>query len=416
MNSLTKRKLFFFLGIMLFISSLLMLIANNVPIFASFRWLWGPIFILTFIVFEAKYLTNKMVIKGLCFGFLYCFILQYTIWDYASSWYKQQIFEDFYAMFVSILLYTSLVKNGYIKEWGYLSMVGLFFILITGLMTLVATNIDPTVVRASYSGAGSEIANYPSLERLGFGSYGFMSSIISFLPIVVFFMKYQRNMHLKLFFFFVLLFSFIILIKAQIFANIIIATLFTFLSLIISKNNLKTLLTAILVLVGLFSLDLEFWNKTFLDLSIYFSPESSLYYKLLDASRFIDDPEFQNTTGAGLRAERYPQLIEAFLAQPLFGDASYDSSFKNHLQAGGHLYWMSRLALWGLFGFIGYLIILRGIFLPIFRSFDKIFRVYYLLSLISIISLGLIKNLAGREPWLMLMIIIPGVYYYSKGI
>ena len=57
-------------------------------------------------------------------------------------------------------------------------------------------------------------------------------------------------------------------------------------------------------------------------------------------------------------------LFEAFKASPFFGDASYYSKYDTEMGHGGHLYWMSRLALWGVFGFLGYLLILYKILLP----------------------------------------------------
>ena len=39
-------------------------------------------------------------------------------------------------------------------------------------------------------------------------------------------------------------------------------------------------------------------------------------------------------------------------------------------------------------------------------------RYYYFLSLLSIILLGIAKAVGGREPWLILIVIIPGLYYY----
>jgi hypothetical protein len=78
---------------------------------------------------------------------------------------------------------------------------------------------------------------------------------------------------------------------------------------------------------------------------------------------------------------------------------------------GGHLYWMSRLALWGIIGFLGYLTLLKNIFKPIVSLFDPVFRYYYMLSLFSVIVLGLLKNIAGREPYAFLLIVIPGFYF-----
>jgi len=106
-------------------------------------------------------------------------------------------------------------------------------------------------------------------------------------------------------------------------------------------------------------------------------------------------------------------LLEAFIHSPVFGDASYYSIYNYELEAGGHLYWMSRLALWGSLGFIGYIFILKKVFESVLRIFDNNFKFYYQLSLLGVLFLGFLKNLTFREPYILLFVIIPG-FYFSK--
>ncbi len=147
-------------------------------------------------------------------------------------------------------------------------------------------------------------------------------------------------------------------------------------------------------------------------MSGYFENGSQLKYKFKDFALYLENPKIVEdaSTGTGGRAARYPMLWRVFLGNPLFGDASYKSRYGYDLAHGGHLYWMSRLALWGILGFIGYLLILKNIFKPVVNIFDPKFKFYYQLSLMSIFTLGLMKNLTLKEPLIMLLIIIPGLY------
>jgi len=45
------------------------------------------------------------------------------------------------------------------------------------------------------------------------------------------------------------------------------------------------------------------------------------------------------------------------------------------------------------------------------RYFDKQFAFYFLLSVFSIIALGTMKTLTGRDLWYTFFIILPGFYY-----
>jgi hypothetical protein len=149
----------------------------------------------------------------------------------------------------------------------------------------------------------------------------------------------------------------------------------------------------------------------FVSISSYFNRDSNIYYKLNDFAVFIQHPEFEGSTAAGSRAARYPLLFEAFIADPVLGNSSYGSPFD--VAAGGHLYWMNKLTMWGIPGFIFFLFVLFQLYKKIRSLFDDSFGFYYFLSISAFIFLGLIKNISGREPFLILIIVIPGLYFSS---
>ena len=352
------------------------------------------------------------MINVLAFGFLYCGLLQYTLWNYANDWYKRAILEDFYAMIVVVLLFVYLKKNKYFDIFIKLSKTALVFFIITGVMTIIATSIEPEIVRASYSSGKDIISNYDLLNRLGFGSYGYMTALIALLPTLVYFYKKRTTSYRKKWLIILsILFFVVVLVKAQIFANILMAMVILLISILGMSKFKKSIIIFTLVGIVLISIPLRYYADLLVYFSGYFEKSSQNYYKLNDMSTFILNPEISASNTVGGRVERYSDLWLVFKSQPFLGDASYQSSFDKEIGAGGHLYWMSHLALWGILGFFGYIIILRNIFKPVLEIFDPDFKFYYWVSIIAVIGMGLMKNLGGREIWLMLLFIIPGLYF-----
>lgn len=407
------RGIIFFIGIMYLASSLFMMFAINVKILGSNRFLWAPVLLLYSLLFYIKVYSTKQVRYVLLYGFIYCGILQYTLWVHANEWYKSQILTDFYYLISVVVFYNLLFKQRLYKEWIKLAKISTVFLIITGIMTIIATNINPIVVRASYSNLKESLLGYSFLENLGFGSYGYMTAIISFLPIIVYFIKSERKIWIgKNLWIAILVFFYFVLIRSQIFANILVASLIIPMAFAGKESFKKSITAVVLVLSILFFVPDTVWVNLLIYFNHYFDTNSVIYYKLNDFAIFIKNPDlFTPSTSIGGRGERYSLLFKAFITQPFFGDASYKSMFTYELEAGGHLYWMSRLTLWGIFGFVGYLFILKNIFKPVLKIFDENFRFYYLLSILSIFIMGLMKNLDGREIYILLLIIIPGLYY-----
>ena len=86
----------------------------------------------------------------------------------------------------------------------------------------------------------------------------------------------------------------------------------------------------------------------------------------------------------------------------------------DYSQEGHHLYWMNKLAVTGLFGFIPFVMILIGIVKFFKNLIQRDYLYYYIISFLSIVLLGLMKNVTGREVWFTFFVIIPGINYLNK--
>jgi hypothetical protein len=326
-----------------------------------------------------------------------------------SDWDRRGLLEDFYnlVIFTAIFSYYR-IRNDY-KGLAVLSKISFFFILITIITTNIALFFDPLLVRQTTS---ADFTPYQAqiYKITGAGGYGFMQALVLVIPILIYHIRFRkplffsRNIQIL-----ILILIIITQVRAQVFANILVAILITLLSFSSSKSWRRSIFPLTIVIVVLLIIPSSFYSDIFTKVSSYFDSESNIYFKLNDFSSFITDIEFDSPTDAGFRAQRYPLLFEAFLERPFLGDASYSSKFE--IGAGGHLYWMNKLAIWGILGFTFFIYILYQIYMKIRILFDDSYRFYYFLSVLAYILLGLIKNIAGREPYLILIVVIPGLYF-----
>jgi hypothetical protein len=72
---------------------------------------------------------------------------------------------------------------------------------------------------------------------------------------------------------------------------------------------------------------------------------------------------------------------------------------------------MNNLTVYGILGFIPFILIFYFYIKKSINEFDTEFAFYFLLSVFSGIGLGLMKSLFGLAFWCMLFFIIPSLYY-----
>lgn len=406
----SKDKIIYFIFLITLASTSLYVVFKNSPsLIGSFRFFWGPITLITVLLVNPHTYLKKPLTWVILYGVFMIGILQHILWPYMTESTKPGLYEELYNLSVFTIIFTYLYVNRDYVIWARLSKIVFFFILITLIGTNIALTIDPMVVRNS-AGGGFTPSQMQLAKLTGAAGYGYAQAFVLLIPILVYHIKTRKQLIFKRGILIIIVISILItLIRAQVFANILAAIAILTLSLLGTKRFWKSFFLISLFTIILISIPSSIYADLLYSAGNYFESSSTIHGKLIDFAMFIDNPVFTDTTGAGGRAERYPELFEAFLANPIFGDASYNSPF--YTTPGFHLYWMNRLTQWGILGFSFFIFILYKLYKSIRSLFDDSFGFYYFLSVIAFILLGLMKNIAGREPILMLILIIPGFYY-----
>ena len=201
---------------------------------------------------------------------------------------------------------------------------------------------------------------------------------------------------------------FMVILKMQFFATILISIFATAFALLGSKNIRKSLTYGGIILIIFGLLPKQIYVAPLTIVGSYFNPESENYKKFTDFAEYIEYGK-QNDNSISGRLDRYPLLWKGFIANPFTG--FYNSNSMLDISPGGHLFWMNRLAVYGLFGFIPFILIFYFYIKKRSKQFDKEFNYYFLLSMFSGILLGFMKNFAGMDFWCVFFFIIPSLYY-----
>jgi hypothetical protein len=392
-------------------STTLYTVSRNLPFgMGSFTFLWAPI-TLVFTTITRPIIYKERVMKTLLiYGIISVGILQYSLWKFMDSWNQIRILYEFYYLVVACAIFFYYYCKRDFRTLALLSKWTFILIIVSLITTNIALYFDPNLVRES-ARTGEFTERQARIFRLsGAMGYSYIQSVVCLIPILIYHIKNKQNMVFPPKILIAILLLIIITeIRSQVFANVIVTVIITILSIIVFKKKRYTIVAMLISCVLVITIPSSSYTKLFYSSSSYFDPDSEMYYKLTDFAEFVENPEFETSTGAGGRAERYPMLIEALSANPAFGNASYDSPLD--IGFGAHLYWMNRLALWGVPGFLLFIFMLFRIFKKINSLFNSGYKPYYFLSIATFILLGLIKAIGSREPWLMLIVIIPGLYF-----
>jgi hypothetical protein len=404
MKKISKINYFRFLFFMLMISTYLPIVFVNLPTIVRSHHIWAVLWLSSLFLFNTQVLKSKSIIYTLLYGAL-MFILFNTIWINVFEWHKYQIGNEFYQIIIaiSVITYFNMSKDYYglaqVIKWT------LIFIFITAIMSIVTSIINPTYARditgATALNLEKEREEVLSFRKYGGGGYSFASALICLFPILMYYYKRNEKGILQKKYMIVLaLVFYYTLLKVQFFGNILISSIIIIYSIFGSKNIIKSMVFTGLLSLLLFLIPIQFYSNVLVSTAKVFNTESVLHNKFNDMAGFIVSRDLEGTE-TGERASRFPLLWKSFISNPLIG-----GEYSN-----GHLHWMNKLAVYGILGTLPFFYVMIYFIKNCYKKFDKEFAFFFMLSVLSIFSLGSIKALVGRDLWYMLLIIIPGMYY-----
>ena len=171
------NKYFRFVSFMLIVTTFLPLAIENSPyLVGSFPYFWGPIWLLSLLLFKPNALRNKIIAKLLLYGLLVIVILPNIVWLHMDRYFINQSRLEFYYMliWISVFYYyhSSDDKNGF----AFLSKWAFVFIIFTAIMTIYVSSRYPTYARSLTS--NSEWSGKALASMMGAGGYGFSQMLV----------------------------------------------------------------------------------------------------------------------------------------------------------------------------------------------------------------------------------------------
>jgi hypothetical protein len=409
-KSFEKRTFFYFISLMLMASTFLPLLYYNLRLVTN-NIGWSIIWFFSLIVFKPQVFKNKLLLIYLLY-FVIFIILLHTLWLNVTDWNKEVITVECYAILVAISVLTYFRTEQDFYHFAKLIKWTLVFIFITAVLTIITSLINPLYARQLNAIAAiraTESENILKYDKYGGGDYSFASALVCLFPLFIYYLRNNFKIIIKKRYILgYIIILFIALLRMQFFANILISLTAIILSIAGSNNVKRVLPLSFLVVLIILFIPMQFYANIFETIGAWFPINSEIHLKLISMSKYI---LYGNSlhTQIGIRASRYPLLLPAFEANPLVGYFVTDHTVD--ISPGGHLYWMNKLAVYGLLGTVPFLYILYNYVKESLKSFDREFAYYFILSCFSIFSLGLMKALYGRETWYVFIIICPGLYY-----
>ena len=394
------------------ILTFLPIVFNNLPpIIGSFHF-YAFLWIISLLLLKPGLFLKPVILHIIVIGILLTLIFPLVIWQKMDDWNLKALLYEFYYIFIANTIFWYFIVTNDHNGLNKVLKITFIFIIVTSILSIYSSKIDPLYAR-NITGGDFLYDKTDDIRNFGGGGYSFATSIVALFPILIYFYKNSQLFHYsKVFILSLGLLFFFTLIRVQFFANILLSTIIIVISFLGSKRiKISILLVSIFIIISII-IPANYYAKVLDSLSHYSNSTSDIHLKLNDMSDFLETGNMENT-GIGGRASRYPDLFAGFIKAPILG-----TSFKNnnlYVSTGGHLFWMNKLAILGILGFLLYFHVYLFNITYNIRHFFKntVVLFYYFLSISAIISLGLMKNLVGRETWIMCFFIIPGTFYSS---
>lgn len=417
MLNLTKKKYFYYIAFMLMTTTFLPLLYVNLPPIVRSHHVWTLLWMFSLLIYHPQILINKRMVYIYSFVLL-LIIVKITIWSDLSNWYLKQIFYELYIFVIGISVITYFLQ---IKDYVNLAKItrwSIIFIFITAIMTIVSATIDPLYARKlvaiSEVTQSSEREILLDLRRYGGGNYSSAGAFMCLFPIFIY---YYKNIIISLLskrmLIVLCVVFFIALLAMQILSNILIAFGVIVIAMFSANNKNWSMWIVTLFIIVILSIPDRVFISGFQSVSNIFSEYSELSSKFDGIATFIEgNMDIQNPTGIGGRMKRYPLLLNAFVNSPLRGAFSTIQGMKVINDGGGfHLYWMYKLATFGIIVFLAFLYIPYVFIKNNLRYFIPTYKFYYILASLAVITYGLVKHIGGRETWYVFFVILPGLYF-----
>jgi hypothetical protein len=294
----------------------------------------------------------------------------------------------------------------YNRDFNGLKMVtvaALLVILITAVKTYQIVTKDPFAVRnmVGYTLKNNAGAIQKYMQQ-GIASFGLVHAVPFLCPLLVFHIKSGGNHLFRIFSLAMLAATYLMLVKASFGTPLILSTAAIACALLFTKNQKMNVVIGIFFICTLMST----MNKNLVISGLetihaaVFSKSPVIGAKI---NNIVSSIKYNRSEGEVSGREKvYARSWKMFFSSPIIGNL--DSK-----QAGGHAYFVDRLAYFGLVGTIPFCMFLYFRIKNSLTIINNKIRLHYLLGVAFFVALGFLKNITGIENFLYLFVLLPGL-------
>lgn len=412
------RKYFLVLSIMLTMLVFLPLVYANLPLYIGSYHVWVLIWGISLFMFIPKVFIQKTMLFVYLLGVYLWFMLQ-TFWSEMDPWQIKSLWGDYYAMIVavSIISYFTYTKN--YKNLALLTKYTMIFIGITAIMTIIVSMMEPMYSRnismheMEKKFSPLYVEQLRRLQSWGAGTRGDGFGFFALIPLLIYHYKSNKNIFLSKTWIWIYIGVCMLALLRMQFATLLIYGFMIFiLSLIKPKNRILTFVIFSILILLYIIIPAEVFASFFFRLSDTLQNQKVLsgYLNEIGMYMTLGGGEIEGNAVSGRLDIRYASAWRYIKENPLFG--TYFNQRSTYGSLGeAHLFLMNKLTVTGLVGFILWVLPFIVFYKKISINFSKDFKYFFIIVLLAIILYGLVKVIIVRQVWMLIFVIIPGMYY-----
>lgn len=362
-----------------------------------------PVSILMIVMIATSFLySNKSFANKQTFALLFYFVILIVNVINGSEFIDLPwLAQEFLIPFASLSIINVFLHTKDFRALKTVTYTGILILIILSIPTIILLQLDSDLLRNSISATENNPGLADAMSASGIVRYGVIEAVPFLIPFLVFYIKTENKLSYKLLLVLFLALEYFILVRASFATSLILASAAIVLALIGSGRSNKKSVLAIVAIIVFFSL-----NKQLLVFSLNsvkpFFVNTAIYNKITDINNSIVYGEMDGEVAG--RGELYNKSWNNFLDNPVLGNAK-------KADTGGHSFFIDRLSYFGIVGTLPFFLFLYYTFKNHYSLISKERKFYYLIGVFTFIILGFSKNVSGIEPFLYVIVFLPGLAF-----
>lgn len=380
---MTVRNIIRALVLMLISSRFFYILFYNLPSPLNKFTLWFIAVPLAIIIYKPKLLLQK----SLFFLFTWLIVLNFS--EIQDPTIYSQLTRFSLMVGVSIITFHYFLK--YDKQGiSLIAKYSLIFIVITIISSFIGLTLFPEGARFNPEHSGYSydvhIAKQYFYNRIGIGGYGFIYSITFLFPVIYNYLAQNK----KLFYIFIHTLSLIAFNQGTAFIQSILAIIVSINIEKIYRNKVVLIILIFFIILIPLSLISDLFNK----MSEYLPENSTVQNRVHDFALTIGGDD---DTHGSQRLDRIPFLIDEISDNFWYGGG----------KSTGHVFWLDMLSTLGVIRFMLFLSVVFYPLLSTVKYLPQKTKIYYVFSLLLMVSNWFVKNGAHVDVTLGIFLISP---------